>query len=817
MSSRRQPSGDISLQPYATSVIPRDAYKNPISPLMQQSFSKAGVGLLENFIVSGWEGHSRPNSSSHKRPNSRSFVMALNPSNTKVYGKIPTKPRHHRSQFNHKHKHNNSTKFKSTKFKSTVDNPVPSKSEPGEPTSETVNMAGDTDETAPSAVPTPETPAFLNQNATTIAATTAPTTMAATLATAAAAAAAANEALSTSSTDRKVAPVVPLQRPLPRFKLPSNDRAIQVLTIQYQNQLKKQQMIMSKQNTLLRRTHEKDLSNVVLAYDTRMDTLDNKIRVHARNNTKLNMMLEQLKNVYHSQCMEIKTFQAKIKLQDTLLKRVTSNPHYNYKDNNSFGASGNPGLSVSQHPDNALLATSLPYTPPGVWGNHLGDPANIDGIVYEGGRHGHGQGSDMYDRNGILRTNESDSDSDEAMSDSGGRGRYSNSAGSEDHSDEVIRMREEIQQYQEALAEASTTIEMLENRTETAAPSAAVQDNENTEHLTDSVNMYKKRIARLQEELQTEKRIRGRIEKQSEKSTLEIIELKELNEKLKKVATQMRTESDRIRQEVAISENKINTQLKGAAIQMKQTLKQCHMLEELIRPEITCNNCFDVLKDAQILYPCGHSFCDKCVDQMERPEDAMVVCALCQTLVPRADTCPNVSLQAICPRVAWWAEPISALKDMFNGFSGKEFVAQQTFAAGSESSTMIVNATPSANKPPVADARTTKVLVRIAGAIKETGKSVVQLFEEFDDDDGGTVDYEELKNGLEGINLFLPPKDFKSLISYADPNGDGEIEYHEFAELLDHMLTMREGRDHALKHGASGLDPMVSSARSRGY
>ena len=171
MSSRRQPSGDISLQPYATSVIPRDAYKNPMSPLMQQSFSKAGVGLLENFIVSGWEGHSRPNSSSHKRPNSRSFVMALNPSNTKVYGKIPTKPRHHRSQFNNKHKHNNSTKFKSTKFKSTVDNPVPSKSESGEPTLETVNMAGETDETTPAAVPTPETPAFLNQNATTIAAT----------------------------------------------------------------------------------------------------------------------------------------------------------------------------------------------------------------------------------------------------------------------------------------------------------------------------------------------------------------------------------------------------------------------------------------------------------------------------------------------------------------------------------------------------------------------------------------------------------------------------------------------------------------------
>ena len=417
-----------------------------------------------------------------------------------------------------------------------------------------------------------------------------------------------------------------------------------------------------------------------------------------------------------------------------------------------------------------------------VWGGGS-NPANIDGPVHEVGRHGNRRNGGMYNgqRNGVIRDHGSDSGSD-----GGGQGGLL-SGESDDESDDAMRMREEIQQYQEALAEASKTIELLRNKSEIATASALEED----DGLLDTVKMYEKRTSRIQDELQTEVRIRGRVELQLEKANLEISTLQEANEKLKTFTASMQSESDRIRKEVAISEATINAQLKGAAIQMKQTLKQCHMLEELVRPEITCNNCFDILEAAQILYPCGHSFCDKCVDEMERPEDGMVVCQVCQSLTPRADTCPNISLQAICPRVAWWAEPISALKDMFNGFSGKEFVAQQTFT-GSVMDNINIIESATRNNVPVSDARTTKVLVRIAGAVKETGKSVVTLFEEFDDDHGGTVDYEELKNGLEGINLFLPPKDFDALLAYADPNGDGEIESSELTKLTDFTEPIAE-------------------------
>ena len=79
-------------------------------------------------------------------------------------------------------------------------------------------------------------------------------------------------------------------------------------------------------------------------------------------------------------------------------------------------------------------------------------------------------------------------------------------------------------------------------------------------------------------------------------------------------ASRAQAERAKMQRNVEESETKINAQLREVALTMKQTLKQCHMLEELIRPEITCNHCMEILKDAQVLYPCGHSFCDACVD-----------------------------------------------------------------------------------------------------------------------------------------------------------------------------------------------------------
>jgi Ca2+-binding EF-hand superfamily protein len=794
MTSRRKRKSktstkELSLQPHVSSVVPREICQKDMSTVMKQSINKASVGLLENFIVSGWEGSSRPNSSSHVHPKNHRLVIPHNRNSTRIHGKIPTKPPERRSV---------TTSSTSTKKPDYYGEPV------------LKNDNNNAELVKEPSVITPETGSFdsVPTPAPAPAPAPAPTRIAARATTASAAAKLAVASVNESLSNANVPAILELQRPLPQFRMPSHDRSIQVLTIQYQHQLKQQGIIMSKEIRRMKRTHEVDLANVVLAYDTRIDTLENKITTHKSNNLKLNAMVKQLKHVLTSQRADIAKMKAKIKLQETQSPRAMAAKMLGNVSRNS---------SSMQHRIPSSLKGTPPHTQPSMWHSNLGDPSNMDGVVSDGGRNEVGQGRGLYDRHG-YHDSDSDSGSDDgrSVSNSGGRRSFS-AGGSEDETTEILRMREEIQQYQEALAEASKTIELLENNNSEHAAANVVAAGD-TDELQVTVKMYEKNAARTQEELQTEIRIRKRVEAQYERERSKSDQLEEENKKLQAMAGKMRVECDRIRQDVAKNEVRINTKLKGAAIQMKQTLKQCHMLKELVLPEITCKNCFEVLVDAQILYPCGHSFCDKCVDQMERPEDGMIKCQVCQSLVPRADTCPNASLQAICPRVSWWAEPISALKDMFNSFDGKEFVAQQTFADSDPSSPPpATTRTATSHTLPTIDARTTKVLVRIAGAVKETGKSVVELFEEFDDDHGGTVDYKELKRGLEGIHLFLSPTDFDALLAYADPNGDGEIEYHEFAELLDHMFTMREGRDHAMKRHSLSLDPMVSSARNKGY
>ena len=95
MTSRRRrvpQSADLSLRPHVTSVIPREIYKRKMSPLMTQSYSKAGVGLLENFVVAGWEGSSRPNSSSRATGSKGRQEMQQNTQKLMKHRREPKKP-----------------------------------------------------------------------------------------------------------------------------------------------------------------------------------------------------------------------------------------------------------------------------------------------------------------------------------------------------------------------------------------------------------------------------------------------------------------------------------------------------------------------------------------------------------------------------------------------------------------------------------------------------------------------------------------------------------------------------------------------------
>ena len=196
---------------------------------------------------------------------------------------------------------------------------------------------------------------------------------------------------------------------------------------------------------------------------------------------------------------------------------------------------------------------------------------------------------------------------------------------------------------------------------------------------------------------------------------------------------------------------------------------------------------------------------------MERDSDQCVVCSICQAIVPRADTCPNIALQAICPRVAWWSEPIAQLKQQFKDFSGREFVVQQTFG------TMPTTSQNNHVSNRLADKQTVNMLVRVAFAIKNANVGVAELFERFDADHGGTVDHQEMNEGLHSIGMWLNNEEFERLMKCADPDNDGEVKYTEFAELLDHALTTREGRNMGAAREASALDPLADAARRKGY
>ena len=82
-------------------------------------------------------------------------------------------------------------------------------------------------------------------------------------------------------------------------------------------------------------------------------------------------------------------------------------------------------------------------------------------------------------------------------------------------------------------------------------------------------------------------------------------------------------------------------------------------------------------------------------------------------------------------------------------------------------------------------------------SIEARAMNVHVLFRNFDTDNSGTVDYEELKVGLEKVGLYLRESEFLELIDLVDPHGAGEIEIKD----LDHALKGKEVHEQAFKQG----------------
>ena len=63
-------------------------------------------------------------------------------------------------------------------------------------------------------------------------------------------------------------------------------------------------------------------------------------------------------------------------------------------------------------------------------------------------------------------------------------------------------------------------------------------------------------------------------------------------------------------------------------------------------------------------------------------------------------------------------------------------------------------------------------------------EEIASAFRSFDDDGSGTIDASELKSILTQIDDKLSADDIKAMMAEADVDGDGSINYEEFANML---------------------------------
>lgn len=91
----------------------------------------------------------------------------------------------------------------------------------------------------------------------------------------------------------------------------------------------------------------------------------------------------------------------------------------------------------------------------------------------------------------------------------------------------------------------------------------------------------------------------------------------------------------------------------------------------------------------------------------------------------------------------------------------------------------------------------------------ESEKFVKQVFEQYDADKSGYIEYGEFKQAVEdflklrGVDVStIPPEDYEAGMKAYDENSDQKLSLEEFTKLVDFMLeglAMKEEKEESLK------------------
>jgi hypothetical protein len=88
---------------------------------------------------------------------------------------------------------------------------------------------------------------------------------------------------------------------------------------------------------------------------------------------------------------------------------------------------------------------------------------------------------------------------------------------------------------------------------------------------------------------------------------------------------------------------------------------------------------------------------------------------------------------------------------------------------------------------------------------QEQREEMLECFLDYDEDRGGSLDEEELREVLDDLELKLPEKKLKKLFEELDADGSGELEYREFVQLCWMVQKGAEGLVRRAKHLSRGI------------
>ena len=80
-------------------------------------------------------------------------------------------------------------------------------------------------------------------------------------------------------------------------------------------------------------------------------------------------------------------------------------------------------------------------------------------------------------------------------------------------------------------------------------------------------------------------------------------------------------------------------------------------------------------------------------------------------------------------------------------------------------------------------------------SLLENEKSVVELFEELDENGDGVVTVEEFEFGLYDLDLGISEANLNKLYGMLDKDGNGELQYKELADALREAANNKSARE----------------------